>query len=160
MKEASSKAQAKLHEIKEDIPFKVRFGKGVKYIKYPKDKVVEKISYQMAKASMKHDGGLIDVFKSLKTESCIPAKVASLLILGSYWKVKLFHPIYWRYLRTRYTYRDYFNVIEESFKAMRLEDFQKSILFMLQVNTLRVKMNPKELEQYLREVSSEKKQTS
>lgn len=64
---------------------------------------------------------LTDTILNCKHEDELSARCASLLLLNGYWKIKLFHWIYWRYLWRTYSDEELFELTAVAKKKV---DFQ------------------------------------
>lgn len=162
IKEASPEIQKKQFEIDEDIPFRVRLGKRTYKVKYMKDWVGKRLSYEIAKKNLAldSDGDINFQLKSLKSVGSLPAKVLSIAILNNWIKIKLFHWIFWRYISLTCTQSDINRAINEISEALELDVFFYNIASIENLNQLRIKMTQVEALQYRRELGLEQRQTS
>jgi len=77
--------------------------------------------------------------KKVAMSGTAPSKVLSYAILGSYFKIKLFHWIFWRYLYRSKTSTDMAKGLFETLKAMDVHSFLESIQLAATMNTMRMR---------------------
>lgn len=162
IKEASPEIQKKQFEIDSDIPFTVRLGTKSYSVKYLKDWVGRRLSYEIAKKNTKltNTTDEIKIFDSLATTGTLPAKVISIIILNNWLKIKLFHWIFWRYISVTCTQSDIMKALNESAESLELGVFFYNIASIEEMNQLRMKLTQVEAGQYRQELLSDQKQTS
>lgn len=146
MKEPSAEIQALLHELKEDKPYEIELG-GKKYkVKYLKDKPAELASYESLKLSNHAPESVQEAIEMSKKERGVMARCVAYLLLNSYWKIKLFHWIYSKYLSWTMTRRALASGIIHTQLALDMEAFSVGIQFLGAMNTLKMKKTKEELE--------------
>ena len=139
-----NKEQKKQHDIKYDIPFKVKVGKRTYKCKYLKTWVADKIAQIIIKADVEPSEDMKTTMKFISKSGSLAPKVVSMLILGSFWKIKLFHWLFWRYLYVTCTPSENASGLSEALEAMDLSSFFLSIRLAEAMNTMRKKMTQKE----------------
>lgn len=88
MRQPNNDAQSKLNNILEDGVDVVKIREKRFNVRWIKKGVIRKLT---------------NAIMTCKNEDELSAKCASLVLLNSYWKIKLFHWIYWRYLWRKYS---------------------------------------------------------
>jgi len=147
MKQPNAEMQALLHELKEDKPYEIELG-GKKYkVKYLKDKPAELASYQSLKLSDSAPESIEEAIKMAEKESGIMAKCVSYLLLNSYWKIKLFHWIHWRYLTWTMSRRALASGVIHTQIAIDTESFTIASSFLRAMNNLKMRVMKEEAEQ-------------
>lgn len=146
MKQPSKEIQALLHELKEDKPYEIELG-GKKYrVRYLKDKTAELASYESLKLSNSAPESVAEAIEMAKKERGVMARCVAYLLLNSYWKIKLFHWIYWRYLSWTMSRRALASGIIYTQMALDLEAFSVGTQFLAAMNTLQMKKTREEAE--------------
>ena len=139
MNQPNNSAQAKLNDILEDgIDYAEIRGKkfGVRWIKKG---IIRKLS---------------DVIITSKNEDEVSAKCASLILLNSYWKVKLFHWVYWRYLWYKYSDEELFEITMLAKKKVDLQTqaYLTNTIYLIGMKDTMMTMTRKEAERTLQEL--------
>lgn len=101
-----------------------------------------------------------DVLKDLAKEPYFAFKEAALLILNHDIKIRLFYPLYWRWLAHRYDETQMAPIIVEGKKKLPLMAHYAIMAFSTDMRGDLMKMTTKEAEQYRRELLSGRKQPS
>lgn len=162
-KEASPSAQKKQYEIDTDIPFEVKLGKKTYKVKYLKDWVGRRLSYEIAKKNsllISDNDDDVSKMKSLKSVGSLPAKVMSIAILNNWIKITLFHWIFWRYISLTCSQSDINKAMNDIVGALELDVFFLNMISLENLNQLRMKLTQVEALQYRQELASAQKQTS
>jgi hypothetical protein len=160
MKQPSAATQRKQYEIKHDIPFIVNIGSRTFRCKYLKGKAQDKISYLHLSQKTVDSENPKDILKALRHNNRIHAKAVAVLILNSYWKLKLIYFIYWRWLYHTYSSKDLNEAMQTVMEANGIEFFFQNTVYLSATNTLKKKMTSQEVEQLLAEQASESAQVS
>lgn len=160
--EASPEAQKQQYEIDQDQPFKVRLGKRIYKVRYMKDWVGKRLSYEIAKKNtfLSTDGDNIKQLEAIREVGSLPAKILSIAILNSWIKIKIFHWFFWRYISLTCTQSDINKAIKTIGSALELDVFFYNIVSIENLNLLRMKLTQVEAQQYHQELQSELKATS
>ena len=155
-----AKTEKKINDIKNDVPFLVPVGNKEYKCKYLKSRTSEIISMLIVNEKEENPKNAIETLKGLKMNGRNPAKITSLLILNSYWKIRLFHWVFWRYLFTVKENKDFTQAIAVCIEAMQLDSFSLSVALTSKLNTLRIRMTQEEQERLYQEQLSDQKPTS
>ncbi len=147
MEQPKVSIQELLHDLNNDTPREIILGRKTYTVKYLKDKTAELVSYESLKFSDGIPSSINDAMDMTIKEKGVMARCVAYLLLNSYWKIKLFHRIYAKYLSWTMTRRELVAGIIHSQIAMDLEVFSLGITYTSQMNTLRMKMDQKEVEQ-------------
>ena len=89
-----------------------------------------------------------------KNEDELTSRCASLIILNSYWKIKLFHWIYWRYLWRNYSDEELFPITEIAKKKVDLQTqaYLTNTIYLIGMTDTIMTMTRKEAERTLQEL--------
>lgn len=150
-------AQILQHEIKEDIPFLVTLGRKQYHCRYLKEWTAGKISYLIAKREANPQADAKEMIKLMAMNNTLSSKCVSMLILGSYWKINLFHWYFWRSIYRNNIGRELTEALTTVYEALDLSFFFQNMLLSEQMNILKKKMTKTELKQLSAELQSEKK---
>lgn len=101
-----------------------------------------------------------DVAKDMLKEPYFAFKEAALAILNDYWKIRLFYPLYWRFLARRYSEEQIAPVVLECKKKLPLTAHYEIMAYSKDMRTDMVKMTKMEAEQYQAELLSAQKRLS
>ena len=156
----SAAAQRKQYEIKNDIPFKVTLGKKTYNCRYLKEWTSGKISYLIAQREPNPQADAKEMIKIMAHNNTLSAKCVSMLILGSYWKIKLFHWWFWRSIYRNSTGRELTEALTTVYEALDLSFFFQNMILLDQMNTLKKRLTKIELKQLSAELQLEKSQVS
>lgn len=156
----SAAAQRKQYEIKNDIPFKVTLGKKTYKCRYLKEWTSGKISYLIAQREPNPQADAKEMIKIMAHNNTLSAKCVSMLILGSYWKIKLFHWWFWRSIYRNHSARELTEALATVYEALDLSFFFQNMILLDQMNTLKKRLTKIELKQLSAELQSEKSQVS
>jgi len=156
----SPQAQLKQAAIRYDRPFPVTLGKKTYHCRYLKEWVSGQISYLIADSEPNPKADAKEMIKLMAKKNTTPSKAISLLILGSYWKVKLFHWYFWRSIYRNHTGRELSEALTQVYEALDLSFFFQNTILLDQMNTLKKRMTKIELKQLSAELQSEKSQVS
>lgn len=100
---------------------------------------------------------LTHVLHSCKSEDEVTAKCTSLIILNNWWKIRLFHWIYWRMLWKKYTDDELYGILfigKKKVEFQRLEYLNAFTLLTGMRDTI-MTMTRKEAERILQELRQE-----
>ena len=139
MIQPSENSQKKLNDILEDSVDVVEF-RGKKHnVGWLKKGVIRKIT---------------DVILNTKHEDELSAKCASLILLNSYWKIKIFHWVYWRYLWYKYSDDELLEVTLVAKKKMDLQTqaYLTNTIYLIGMKDTVMTMTRKEAERTLQEL--------
>lgn len=153
----NKKAQLRQHEIKEDIPFIVTLGKKQYKCRYLKEWTSGKISYLIAQREPNPTADAKEMIKLMAKNNTLAAKCTSMLILGSYWKIKLFHWYFWRSIYRNSTAHELTDALTIIYQALDLSFFFQNMILLDQMNMLKMRLTKTELKQLSAELASEKK---
>lgn len=159
MKEASPKAQEQQYNIDNDIPTPIKLGKRTFMVKDLKQYVSSKISVLIAKKNglIQEDG---DVILKLNKINTLSAKVLSMAILGSNWKIFFFHQFLWRYIHHNCTEKEINIALGGITEKLQLGFFLQNMIYVESLNQMRIHLTKEEALSYQAELISGKKQTS
>ena len=92
-----------------------------------------------------------------KHEDELSARCASLVILNGYWKIKLFHWIYWRYLWRKYNDDDLFDItlIAKKKADLQTQAYLRNTIYLIGMKDTIMTMTRKEAERTLQELKLE-----
>ena len=150
-------ARLRQHEIKEDIPFIVTLGKKTYKCRYLKEWVSGKISYIISKRDPNPSADAKEIIKLMEMNNTLASKSVSMLILGSYWKIRLFHWYFWRKLYRNNSGRELNEALLVVYEALDLSFFFQNMILLDQMNTLKKRLTKTELKQLSAELQSERK---
>lgn len=162
-KEVNPQAQQEQFEIDNDIPFVVILGSQKYRVRRLKDWTANRISYEIAKKNgtlVSEGDDICAILNSMKSSGDLCSKIISLAVLGSWWKIKLFHPIFWRYISRIATQSDLNKSLSTIIDKLELRFFFLNMILLENMNQLRMKLARMEAQQYQAELESEQKQTS
>lgn len=155
----SHQTQRKQYEIKNDKPFEVRLGSRTYKCKYLKGKAQDMVSYLHLSQKIIDSENPKDILKAMNHNNRIHAKVVAVLILNSYWRLKLY-PFFWRWIYHTYSSKEISEAMQIVMEANGTEFFFQNTIFLSATNTLKMKLTKQEAEQLLAEQASEKKPAS
>ena len=155
----SHQTQRKQYEIKNDLPFEVRLGSRTYKCKYLKGKAQDMVSYLHLSQKIIDSESPKDILKAMNHNNRIHAKVVAVLILNSYWRLKLY-PFFWRWIYHTYSSKEISEAMQIVMEANGTEFFFQNTIFLSATNTLKMKLTKQEAEQLLAEQASEKKPAS
>lgn len=153
----SKSAQLRQHEIKEDIPFVVTLGRKQYKCRYLKEWTSGKISYLIAQREPNPTADAKEMIALMAKNNTLAAKCTSMLILGSYWKIKLLHWYFWRKLYRNSTAHELTDALTVVYEALDLSFFFQNMILLDQMNMLKKRLTKTELKQLSAELQSEKK---
>ena len=159
-KQPDYKTQRKQYEIANDIPFVVKLGGKTHKVKYMKGKSRDMISYLHVSQKVIDSDDPKEILKAMRHNERIHAKVIAVMLLNSFWKIKLFYWIYWRWIFHSYSEYDFFQVLPTVMEANGNEFFFQNTVLLSAMNTLKMRMTKEEAERLLAEPASEKKPVS
>lgn len=139
MKQPNNETQAKLNSILEDEMDVVEV-RGKKFrIGWIKKGVVRKLT---------------NTILTCKQEDELSAKCASYVILNSYWKILLFHWIYWRYLWRKYSDEELLEIFMVAKKKVDLQTraYFTNTIYLIGMKDTVMTMTRKEAERTLQEL--------
>lgn len=93
-----------------------------------------------------------DVLKDLCKEPYFAFQEAALMILNNDIKIRLFYPLYWRWLAHKYDETQIIAIVEEGKKKLPLMVHYATMAFSMDMRTDMMKMTKKEAEQYRAEL--------
>lgn len=157
MEYASKEAQIAQAELIDDTPFPVRIGSHVFKARYLKSFNQRKISLDIAKALPTTTGDVEELIKLMASKGTLTPKCISRLILSSYWKIKLFHWAFWRWLDYTYDSRHFLGALSVLFNAYGFSFFFQNMVLLTEMNMLMKRLTKTELKQLSQELQSEKK---
>lgn len=153
----SKSAQLRQYEIKEDIPFVVTLGRKQYKCRYLKEWTSGKISYLIAQREPNPTADAKEMIALMAKNNTLAAKCTSMLILGSYWKIKLLHWYFWRKLYRNSTAHELTDALTVVYEALDLSFFFQNMILLDQMNMLKKRLTKTELKQLSAELQSEKK---
>lgn len=154
MKQPSTEAQRKQYEIKNDVPFIVPLGSKFYKCRYLKGSAQDMISYLHLSQKIIDTDNPKDVLAALRHNNRIHAKCVAVMILNSYWKIKLWYPVFWRWLFHTYSSKDFTEAMQVIMQCNGTEFFFQNSIFLEQTNILKKKMTTVEAKQLLAELQS------
>lgn len=158
MEYASKEAQIAQAELIDDTPFPVRIGSHTFKARYLKSFNQRKISLAIVKSLPNSPSGDVEELITLmSSKGKLTAQCISRLILSSYWKIKLFHWIFWRWLDRTYDNRHFLEALSVLFKAYGFGFFFQNMVLLTEMNILTKRLTKTELKQLSAELQSEKK---
>jgi hypothetical protein len=159
-KQPNHETQLKQHQIKYDIPFVIQLGHRSYNCTYLKGKSQDEISaLHLSQKIIDTDDPKV-ILSAMKHNNRTHAKCVAIMILNSYWKIKFWYPIFWRWLFHTYSSKDFTDAMQVVMEANGTEFFFQNTLFLATTNSLKMKMTKVEAEQLLAEQVSEKKPAS
>ena len=165
MKRPSKEAQARLAELLSDKAEVVKIS-GTKHsvtITPVKNGTLEKVTALWSKRDMSEPPkDANDTLSILRKDIYFTHKEAAYFVLNSYWKIKLFHWIVWRWYAFiwQLTETQLTEILEVAKKKIPLMSFYKNIILTMDMRTDILKMTTKEAEQYQREIILEQERLS
>lgn len=149
MKQPSREMQRKQHEIKSDIPFIINVGSRTYKCTYLKGGAQDKVSYLHLSQKIIDTDDPTEILAAMKYNNRIHAKCVAIMILNSYWKIKLFYPFFWRWLFHTYSSKDFTEAMQQVMEANAVDFFLQNSIFLFQTNMLKMKMTREEVSQLL-----------
>lgn len=142
MKQPSVEQQIKLNDVLEDRIDIVTIGGKEHKVSWIKKGVIRKLT---------------DTILTCKNEDELSARCASLVLLNGYWKIKLFHWIYWRYLWRKYSDEELFEVTALAKKKVDLQTqaYLTNTIYLIGMKDTMMTMTRKEAERTLQELRQE-----
>ena len=159
-KQPAHQTQRKQFEIANDIPFLVKLGSKMHKVRYMKGKSRDMISYLHVSQKIIDSDDPKEILKAMRHNERIHAKVIAVMLLNSFWRIKLFYWIYWRWIFHTYSEYDFFQVLPTVMEANGNEFFFQNTVLLSAMNTLKMRMTKEEAERLLAEPASEKKPVS
>ena len=100
---------------------------------------------------------LTHVLHSCKAEDEVTAKCASLIVLNNWWKIVLFHWLYWRMLWKKYTDTELTDIVAVGKKKVELQklEYLNVTMFLTGMKDTIMTMTRKEAERILQELRQE-----
>lgn len=97
---------------------------------------------------------LTDTIINCKKEDELSARCASLVLLNGYWKIKLFHWVYWRYLWHKYSDEELFEVMILAKKKVdsQTQAYLTNTIYLIGMKDTMMTMTRKEAERTLQEL--------
>lgn len=165
MKQPNLKARKEYRAIVDDTPTTVRIpgtGRSVK-IRGIKPYTLERLTdlwLERDAASAPSDSA--ETLRSMCVEPYFSVREACLIVLNSYWKIRLLYPLMWRIWGRwiGYTEEQMSPIIEEGKKKLPLAAHWRNMAFSTDMRTDWMKMTEKEAEQYRAELLSAAKALS
>lgn len=157
MEYASKEAQIAQAELIDDTPFPVRIGSHTFKARYLKSFNQRKISLAIAKQLPNPSGDVEELILLMAAKGKLTPQCISRLILSSYWKIKLFHWVFWRWLDYTYDGRHFLGALSVLFKAYGFGFFFQNMVLLTEMNILTKRLTKTELKQLSAELQSEKK---
>jgi hypothetical protein len=139
MKQPNNASQAKLNDLLEDGVDTIEI-RGKRFsIGWIKKGVIRKLTNEI---------------ETCKNEDELSAKCASLVLLNNYWKIKLFHWIYWRYLWRKYSDEELLEVFMVAKKKVDLQTqaYLTNTIYLIGMKDTIMTMTKKEAERTLQEL--------
>jgi len=96
--------------------------------------VAEKVDRYITESTVEQIEGKAEIKVMIANKRKVVAKCLSLMLLHGFFKVMLFHPIYWRYLHIRYSQQEMSAILPECFKVNNYGFFLTSLAY-LQANS-------------------------
>ena len=165
MKQPDMKARRAYHDIVEDLPTVVRIPgtrRSVK-IRGMKPYTLERLTgLWLERDAASAPGDSAETLRSLCVEPYFSVREACLIVLNSYWKIRLLYPLMWRIWGRwiGYTEEQMTPIIEEGKKKLPLAAHWRNMAFSTDMRTDWMKMTAKEAEQYRAELLSAAKALS
>lgn len=159
------KARRAYHDIVEDLPTVVRIPgtrRSVK-IRGMKPYTIERLTgLWLERDAASAPGDSAETLRSLCVEPYFSVREACLIVLNSYWKIRLLYPLLWRIWGRwiGYTEEQMSPIIEEGKKKLPLAAHWRNMAFSTDMRTDWMKMTAKEAEQYRAELLSAAKRLS
>lgn len=138
-----NKEQEKQYDVKYDKPFKVEVGKKTYGCNYLKTWVADRIAKEIVKANVEPSDDMKETILFISQSGALAPKVISMLILGSWWKIKLFHWAFSWYVYRACTPAQNASGLSEVLSAMDMSSFFLSIRLVEAMNTMRMKATQK-----------------
>lgn len=155
----SHETQRKQYNIANDKPFPVRLGSRTYNCKYLKGKAQDFISYLHLSQKIIDSDDPKEILKAMNHNNRIHAKVVAVMILNSFWRLKLY-PIFWRWIYHTYSSAELAEAMKIVAEANGTQFFFQNTIYLTATNTLKMKLTKKEAEQLLAEQELEKKPVS
>lgn len=139
MKQPSIEQQKKLNDVLEDSIDIVVLGGKTHKVSWLKKGVIRKLT---------------DTILNCKKEDELSARCASLVLLNGYWKIKLFHWIYWRYLWRTYSDDELFDITALAKKKVdsQTQAYLTNTIYLIGMKDTMMTMTRAEAERTLQEL--------
>ena len=164
MKQPDAEARREYMELEHDIPTEVQIigTKRTVKLRGMKPYTIERLTMLWMEREMAELDSTAKTLKSMCSDPYFSIKEACLMVLNSYWKIRLFYPIMWRwwaYVR-QYTESQVTSIIVEGKKKLPLMPHWRNMAYSTDMRTDWMKQTAKEAEQYQAELLSVAKQLS
>ena len=139
MRQPNNDAQSKLNNILEDGVDVVKIRDKKFNVRWIKKGVIRKLT---------------NTIMTCKNEDELSAKCASLVLLNGYWKIKLFHWIYWRYLWRKYSDEELLEIFMIAKKKVdsQTQAYFTNTIYLIGMKDTIMTMTRKEAEHTLQEL--------
>ena len=139
-------------------PVKVPFRNKVFKIGYLKPFTTECVTRLMLQkdSSLAEDASEEDVLQTMSIKSKLMAQMASYIILNNFFKIKLLHPLFWRWLHyiKGYDYGQLFPIIAEGKKKIPVFQYAMGMALGAMMKETMKNLTRKEAEQFHQELMS------
>ena len=165
MKQPDFKARKAYHEIVEDLPTSVCIPGTRRKVKIRgmKPYTIERLTaLWLERDASSVPESSSETLRSMCTEPYFSVREACLIVLNSYWRIRLLYPLMWRIWGRwiGYTEEQMSPIIEEGKKKLPLAAHWRNMAFSTDMRTDWMKMTAKEAEQYRAELLSAAKALS
>lgn len=165
MKQPDLKARREYRAIVEDLPAVVRIPGTRRSVKIRgiKPYTLERLTdLWLERDAASAPGDSAETLRSLCVEPYFSVREACLIVLNSYWRIRLLYPLLWRIWGKwiGYTEEQMSPIIEEGKKKLPLAAHWRNMAFSTDMRTDWMKMTAKEAEQYRAELLSAAKALS
>lgn len=165
MKQPDFKARKAYHEIVDDLPASVRIPGTRRKVKIRgmKPYTIERLTaLWLERDAASAPESSSETLRSMCVEPYFSVREACLIVLNSYWRIRLLYPLMWRLWGKwlGYTEEQMSPIIEEGKKKLPLAAHWRNMAFSTDMRTDWMKMTAKEAEQYRAELLSAAKALS
>lgn len=103
---------------------------------------------------------MLDKRDDLDSESKVTCKLAAVVVLNGYWKIKFYYPLLWRwyYYIKQYTDEQLLPIIDEGKKKVQLQEYYMIMMLSQGLKDTHKTMTREEVNRTLRELQSEQKE--
>lgn len=141
--------EQELNSIAENIPSVVMVGKRKVKVEWLRRGTLRKFTDVM-----------LDKREDIDSESKITCKLAAVVVLNGYWKIKFYYWLLWRwyYYIKQYTDEQLLPIIEEGKKKVQLQEYYMIMMLSQGLKDTHKTMTREEVNRTLRELQSEQKE--
>lgn len=153
------KAKKIEQDLIDDVGIYIYLGTKRKKVKRLKNWAAAKITRLILEGELMLSDDKKTTLTSFNENRLLVPKCLSLAILGSWWKIKLFYWIYWRYLNIKYTQEDFNQAIKDVLNFSDISFFFHNMAFLQSLVEAEKEMTSQSTKSIIQKQESERKMT-